>query len=496
MSSPTDEVDFHERYAVLLDIGRILTSTLEPAALYRTIYEQASRVLETTGFFISLYDGETDEATVVFYADRGVIGQPGATYRGSRSRAIREQVSVLQSRSEPGEAIMFLGHENDHEITRSVLAAPMVHEDQVLGVISAQSYQPDVYREDDLELLSAIADLAAVAVWNARTVKELERQRRESQQLEELGRTLSASLELGEVLEQLVHAAIQLAEADGAGVWLVQDDDQFEMAITAGDLVFEPGTVLAIPDAVRERLRDHGEPIVVDRRGTDPVLPPEILDRIGSRSVLAVPMVAEGQLIGALSISHKSPRTYGLETRGRLQRLAFHAAGAVANARLHDQVRTLSLTDPLTRLPNRRHMEMFLSKEFAAAQRGRDLTLVMFDLDGFKRYNDTAGHQAGDDVLRRFAAILDSQTRAMNLAARYGGDEFLCILSDTDAEGGATHATRVIEAVDQDPDMCEVGASAGIATYQTGMRTPDELIRRADEELYQAKSEGSRITGV
>jgi hypothetical protein len=76
---------------VLLDIGRILTATLEPDELYRTIYEQASRVLETTGFYISLYDAEHGSATVVFYADRGVIERPGTTYRGSESRAIRER---------------------------------------------------------------------------------------------------------------------------------------------------------------------------------------------------------------------------------------------------------------------------------------------------------------------------------------------------------------------------------------------------------------------
>ncbi len=485
------DADFHERYAVLLDIGRILTSTLEPAVLYRTIYEQASRVLETTGFFISLYDQESDQATVVFYADRGVIGQPGATYRGSESRAIRERSPVLESRSDPRQAILLLGPDTDREVTRSVLAAPLVHEDQVLGVISAQSYRADMYGEADLELLSAIAALAAVAVWNARTVKELERQRRESQQLEELGRALSASLDLREVLAQLVQASLQLVDADGSAVWLLRDDERAELAIMGGRPVFHVGSVLSIPAKLRERMVSQGEPLIADDRAADPDLPQEVLDRLGSRSLIAMPLVAEGALVGALCITHETPTVFREETRRRLQRLAFHAAGAVANARLHDQVRTLSLTDPLTRLPNRRHMEMFLSKEFAAAQRGRDLTLVMFDLDGFKKYNDSAGHQAGDDVLRRFAAILDSQTRAMNLATRYGGDEFLCILSDTDEDGGATHASRVIGAVEEDPSMGGVGVSAGIASYQTGMRTPDELIRRADEELYQAKTQNA-----
>lgn len=482
-------LDFQERYDVLLDIGRILTSTLEPDVLYRTIYEQASRVLETTGFYISLYDADEDEARVVFYADRGVIERPGTSYRGSDSRAIRDREPVLENLSHPERAIMLLGPESDEEVTRSVIAAPMIHERQVLGVISAQSYRSGAYSDPDLELLCAIADLAAVAVWNARVVKELEQQRRESEQLEQISRALTSSLELGEVLDRVVHATRDLVEADGAGVWLIRPDGRAEIAITAGDIALPVGTAIDVPQPLAEQFLQSQEPLIVDRRRPElPVIPREILEMLEADSAIAIPLVSENQLIGALSVSHVEARRYSDHVVRLLQRLAFHAAVAVANARLHDQVRTLSLTDPLTRLPNRRHMDMFLAKEFAAAERGRSLTLVLFDLDDFKVYNDAAGHQAGDDVLRRFAEILDDETRAMNLAARYGGDEFVCILSDTAQEGGAIHAGRVIKAVTGDAAMGSVGVSAGVATYEKGMASPDALIQKADQELYRSKS--------
>lgn len=484
--------DFQERYDVLLDIARILTATVEPAELYRTIYEQASRVLETTGFYISLYDPEDDLGTVVFYADRGVIERPGTTYRGSESRAIRERSPILEDLSHPDRAILLLGPESDEEVTRSVIAAPMVHEDQVQGVISAQSYRVGAYTDPDLELLSAIAGLAAVAVWNARTMKELERQRRESDRLEQVSRALASSLELDQVLQRIVTATRDLVEADGAGVWLLRDDGQAEVAITAGDQALPVGTHLPVPDSLRRRFLESGDPLVVDERSPDPALPPGILELLESSSAVAVPMVAENRLIGALSASHATARRYPPSVARLLQRLAFHAAVAVANARLHEQVRTLSLTDPLTGLPNRRHLDMILAKEFAAAERGRWLTVVLFDLNDFKRYNDTAGHQAGDTVLQRFGTLLANETRAMNLAARYGGDEFMSILSDTDRDGGEAHARRVIEAVTKDPGMAAVGVSAGIAAYHPGMATPQALIARADEELYRAKSRRGR----
>lgn len=485
--------DFQKRYAVLLDIGRILTGTLEADELFRTIYEQASRVLETTGFFISLHDEEQDLATVVFYADRGEIERPGTTYRGSESRAIREARPVLEELEAPERAILLLGSESDEEFTRSVMAAPLLHEGHVLGVLSAQSYRPGAYVDDDLELLLAIADLAAVAVANARTVSELEQKRRESEQMEAIGRALASSLELGEVLERIVAATLDLVEADGAGVWLLRPDLQAaEVAMTAGELSLPKGTTVPVPDALYRALTEGRKPITFNAREAEGLIPDEIRQLVRAESGIGVPLLLEGELIGALSVSHGVAREYRAADVRLLERFALHAALAVSNARLHEQVRFLSLTDPLTELPNRRHMQIFLQKEFAAAERGRSLTVILYDLDDFKIYNDTAGHQAGDKVLRAFGRVLAGQTRAMNLAARYGGDEFVSILSDTDYEGGAIHAGRVIKAVAEDAELARIGVSAGIASFTQGMKSPEDLIRRADEALYQAKADRGR----
>ena len=480
--------DFQERYDVLLDIGRVLTATLSPEALYRTIYEQASRVLETTGFFISLYDDETDRATVVFYADRGEIERPGVTYRGSESRAIREARPILEDVTRPEGAVMLLGPESDPEVARSVIAAPLMIDDRVLGVISAQSYQRDAFTELDLELLSGIAGLAAVAVSNARAVSEIQQRRRESERMEEISRALTASLDLREVLERIVQAVRDLAEADGAAVWLLRDGGRAEIAMTAGELALPVGTSVEITDALHSRML-AGEPVIIRGSRSNAEIPPRLLQILDAESAVGVPLIADQEVIGALSVSHMRGRHYTESEIQLLERFAFNAAVAVSNARLHERIRTLSLTDPLTLLPNRRHMDIFLQKEFAAAERvGRDLAVILFDLDDFKAYNDTRGHQAGDALLRRFARILENQTRAMNLAARYGGDEFILVLSDTDHEGGRMQLGRVVDEVRADAEMNRVGVTAGMAVYDPGMTSPAELIQAADRNLYRNKT--------
>ncbi len=155
-------------------------------------------------------------------------------------------------------------------------------------------------------------------------------------------------------------------------------------------------------------------------------------------------------------------------------------------------VEEMAFTDLLTRLPNRRHARAFLDNAFGAAQRGRRLSVVLFDLDRFKSYNDQWGHAAGDAALREFAAILDPTTRRMDLSSRFGGEEFLSVLTGTDTEGALIFADRIRAAL-ATTELHEgrhLTVSAGVATYHPDMRSPDELIAAADDALYRAKREG------
>jgi diguanylate cyclase (GGDEF)-like protein len=151
----------------------------------------------------------------------------------------------------------------------------------------------------------------------------------------------------------------------------------------------------------------------------------------------------------------------------------------------------LALADQLTGLPNRRHVELALDREFGAALRGRKLAVVMYDIDHFKQFNDTHGHAVGDDVLRTFGDVLQKYTRRQNVSGRYGGEEFISVVSDVDSEGVMIFAERVREAIrNTELPWGTVSVSGGVALYSEGMGSREVLVAAADRALYAAKAAG------
>lgn len=152
---------------------------------------------------------------------------------------------------------------------------------------------------------------------------------------------------------------------------------------------------------------------------------------------------------------------------------------------------SMALTDPLTGLANRRHAELILDTQCAAAERGMPLSVVLFDLDRFKDVNDRHGHAQGDRVIQRFAEVLREGSRRMDLAVRWGGEEFLLILPASAPLDSKMVVERALEVFRETRfPWGQVTASAGVAGYQKGMGGSDVLVATADSALYRAKAEG------
>ena len=170
---------------------------------------------------------------------------------------------------------------------------------------------------------------------------------------------------------------------------------------------------------------------------------------------------------------------------------------SISNLRLSETLRTQSIKDPLTGLFNRRHMEECLQREiWRASRNGRQIGVIVADIDHFKNFNDKYGHGAGDYVLSAFGNLVNTEIRGSDIACRYGGEEFTLILPEANAQDAPWRANDLLHKVRSlklSYGGCELGPvtiSMGVTTYPDGGTTSEELLKAADAALYKAKLAG------
>jgi len=221
-------------------------------------------------------------------------------------------------------------------------------------------------------------------------------------------------------------------------------------------------------------------------------------------------MVAHGETLGVLHLccdaDHSGNAEADQKSRESLKRLAVLAAGQIAlslaNLHLRETLRDQSIRDPLTGLFNRRFMQESLNKELQRSRRKqRPLAIIFIDLDHFKHFNDTFGHDAGDSVLKSMADSFRVHFRTDDVICRYGGEEFAVILPESTIEDAARRAealrlaTRDLKLVHRGTVLNPVTLSIGIAGFPDHARDAQELLDRADKCLYQSKANGrDRVT--
>ena len=393
------------------------------------------------------------------------------------------------------------------EVDESMLVVPMVHDEQLVGVITLSKLGLSQFDDDDLRLLSIIADQAATAFTGAAHLAETRHLAAELRQLLDMSSALSRSLDPHEVAALM---AVHLARVVGADEAQISDWDR------ANDRL---RTLGAHPASLRERVEpyyplaafpitrrvlEEGTIATVDTEDAD-ADPAEValLRGDGHRGLIMLPLISKGEAIGLAELMFRG-RPVGDPGPITLARtMAHEGAMALENARLYETARDLADRDPLTGFFNHRYLHERLSEEVVRAVRTRQpLSVVMLDLDDFKLVNDTLGHVYGDRVLVHVAELMRSTLRQSDITARYGGDEFAVILPDTDRDGAARAADRILEAFRMSPFAAEgrrpfpVGASIGIASHPDDGRSATDLIAVADAGLYASKAGGgNQVTG-
>jgi diguanylate cyclase (GGDEF)-like protein/putative nucleotidyltransferase with HDIG domain len=383
-----------------------------------------------------------------------------------------------------------------------MLVAPLVGSDgELLGFLSLDDPE-DGRRPSDglLETLAAVAAIVASVIEHAQVVAESARRRAAVEHLLRVSAELAVPSSRGAMLRAVCEGVRDALAFEKVAVFLDDADAEAGVAAAVGfdgpAPQFDPATILPLlhPDRMREGcvlLRseearalvpsDYGEVYVSTRNGRGP--------RAWNRHWLMVPLVdRSGRTVGALWVD--DPADYLLPSDDDLRALrafANHAVTAIESSRALDTMRHLAEHDPLTGLRNRRTFE----PDIAEALRERPVALLVLDLDRFKQVNDTLGHTAGDEVLKRFAGVVRGFVRDGDAPTRLGGEEFALTLPGVSEGEAIAVAERVRHAVAAafTGSAVPVTVSIGIATAAPG-GSASELVRAANRALFAAKRLG------
>lgn len=241
------------------------------------------------------------------------------------------------------------------------------------------------------------------------------------------------------------------------------------------------------------------KPIITNLGSADPrFIVKEVLSN--TKSLLCVPLIAKGEVIGVINITNKKhDKLFNQKDLEFITSLANQAAIAIDNAKLYE----LATKDGMTKLYIYRHFYTLLENEIRRCSRyKRNMSLIIMDIDNFKKINDTYGHLTGDLILKRLASTLQETVRKIDIPARYGGEEFVVILPETDKKDGCVIAERIRKNISQievkvnETEMLSPTVSVGIAQYSTDGQEAKELINAADTALYFSKHNGKNMVSI
>lgn len=313
--------------------------------------------------------------------------------------------------------------------------------------------------------------------------------------LYETGKAIGASLRLEEILGMVVNIVYIDMAVEFCLIFLKDDATDTLMIAASRGIENEEAlkSRMRIGEGVPGWVVKYAQPMKVDNldsRQLDFLCP-------GIKSVIAAPLIIGGNPVGVLVAGKGETRFFGNEELEFLEALAGQTANAIRNANMYRETEQFAIRDGLTGSYNYRYFENHFAEQMLKASRedGGVVSLIMVDIDHFKKVNDTYGHPVGDKVLKSLARLLERNTRETDLVARYGGEEFVIVLPGARYEDAFRIATKLRQTVERasflarerDITSLKITISLGAATYPTNASNGRELLEQADKALYLAK---------
>lgn len=379
---------------------------------------------------------------------------------------------------------------------------PVISRGNMIGLlVLTEKQNKGKYTVEDIHFSENIINDVATSLEKEYLQDQLKKREQELSLLNQLSGVISSSLNIQEVYDAFVKELKEVVRVNYAAIALVEGDQIYFAAISSEvGSAWHTGQKIPIANSATEwvllnkRLYYETDLAEVKRfwTGTD------YLKR-GIRSVLYLPLINKGDVIGVLIMGSKKPNDYNPDQVVLLVHLASQISAPIENSRLFTKAEEVARVDAITGLFNRRHFDERMKEEIERhARYGDILSILLLDLDNFKKYNDTFGHLAGDRLLIHAAEMIQNAIRSSDLAFRYGGDEFAVILPNSSTMDAFNVAERVREkvAAEMFSRQIDVTVSVGVASWPGDGATLDELCYAADMALYYAKRTGQNRTSI
>lgn len=370
------------------------------------------------------------------------------------------------------------------------VAVPLITRGKAIGILYVDSFTARDFSRNEIDYLVILCNQAAIALNNTELYKKLTREAQEMTLLYEASQSFMSTLDFDKLLINILERLKNTFGYLNLAIMLVDEKTQ---ELYPRSYINYPNHIKKLRfkigrDGISGHVAETKKMYYCPDVSKDPYY---IVGTEKAKSELCFPLMLGDRVIGTLDVESPEIDGFSEDDMKLLSALSAQIAVALYNSQLFEQTKTLSLTDPLSSLPNRRSFDMFIEAEIKRAGRyHRSFSLLMIDFDNFKKYNDAFGHPAGDKILKKCSQLMTETIRDVDFLGRYGGDEFISVLPETDSTFALEVAERMRKTIAAQTIEPRITLSIGIASFPQDGNNKNTLIEIADDACYEAKQLG------